>query len=115
MAAKSSNVFFALTGTANGAVTQYRAVGFNDAQATNLGQKVKGIAHTDASDGNIFPVDRMGILLWEAGDDLSIGASLTTDNQGRAVLAFDPSQHVFADALDSAAAAGEVIRVVNAG
>jgi len=127
----------ALTTAANGAVTARRAVGFDGAQATVQGQKILGIAHTDAADGELLALDAKGTAIVEAGAAINIGDSLIIDAQGRAIpttgnLAVaagatavsstaangeiltggDLPEYVFGDALEAAAGAGEFIEVV---
>lgn len=122
--------------TASGAVTANRLVGFNGAQASVAGQKVLGVAAARAADGETFTVHVGHTAMVEAGGVITVGASLTTDNQGRAVVAAalavasgatavtaaaangsaalsggDPPVFVFADALGAATAAGKLIPV----
>lgn len=126
----------ALTKVAIGAVTACRAVGFDGAQATVQGQKVLGVAHTDAADGSELTINTRGTAMIEAGAAIAVGESLIVDAQGRAIpttgnLAVaagatavtstaangeiltggDLPEFVFADALE-AAAAGEFIEVL---
>jgi len=126
-----------LTRPASGAITARRAVGFDGAQATVQGQKIMGIAHTDAADGEDLTLDVRGTAVIEAGAAINIGDSLIVDAQGRAIpttgnLAVaagatavsstaangeiltggDLPEYVFADALEAATAAGEFIEVL---
>lgn len=121
---------------ASGAVTANRLVGYNGAQATVAGQKVLGVAATKAANGETFTAHVGHTAMVEAGAEITVGASLTTDNQGRAVPATalaiaagatqvtsaaangataltggDPPVFVFADALEAASAAGKLIAV----
>lgn len=128
----------ALNVTAAGAVAKRRAVGFNGAQATVKGQKVLGVAHTDAVSGDTLTVDVAGTAIIEAGDAITVGQSLIVDTTGRAIpvtgsLAIvagavavtsaaangatalsggDMPEYVFADALEAAGAAGAFIEVL---
>lgn len=122
--------------TASGAVTANRLVGYNGAQATVAGQKVLGVSATKAADGETLTVHVGHTAMVEAGGVITVGASLTTDSQGRAVVATalaiatgatavtsaaangataltggDPPVYVFADALAAASAAGKLIPV----
>ena len=133
----SSITTLSLTTRAAGAVTARRAVGFDGAQATVQGQKILGIAHTDAADGDSLALDVRGTAVVEAGAAINVGDSLIVDAQGRAIpttgnLAVaagatavtstaangeiltggDLPEFIFADALESAAAAGEFIEVL---
>ncbi len=126
-----------LTKAASGAITARRAVGFDGAQAAVQGQKILGIAHTDAAAGDLVSIDAKGTAIVEAGAAINIGDSLIVDTQGRAIpttgnLAVgagatavtstaangeiltggDLPEYVFADALEAAAGAGEFIEVV---
>lgn len=131
---------------AAGAVTAYRAVGFGGAQATAAGQKVLGVAATDAADGDTFLAHTIGSAPVTSGAAIAVGDSLIVDTQGRAIPAAalavanptvdagavamtssaangavltqgaitgaDLPTYVFADALQAATGAGEVIEVL---
>jgi hypothetical protein len=70
-----------------GAVAEYRAVGFNGAQATVAGQKVLGIAEFGAANAQMVRVCRLGTAVAEAGAAIAIGAALAVDASGRVVTA----------------------------
>lgn len=72
---------------ASGAVSEYRAVGFNGAQATVSGQKVLGIAEHGAASGAYVRVCRLGTAVAEAGAAIAVGAALVCDTSGRVVTA----------------------------
>ncbi|MBF0461448.1 MAG: DUF2190 family protein [Magnetococcales bacterium] len=122
---------------ANGAVTEYRAVGFNGSQASVAGQKVLGASMTRAASGEALGVVTHGTAILEAGAAITLGQSLITDNQGRVVPTTgalsvatgavavtssaangailhggDWPEFVFADALQAAGGAGEFIEVL---
>ena len=126
-----------LTFHASGAVAAYRAIGFNDAQATVQGQKVKGVSNRAAADGEYADADTSGTTTAEAGGGFVIGASLIVDNQGRAIASTgslavkagatavtssaangailqggDAPEYVFADALETASGAGDLVEVL---
>ena len=132
-----SITLLSLTATASGAVTERRAVKFSGAQADTQGEKVLGVAHQGAADGKDFAVDVRGTAVIEAGAAIAVGESLIVDTQGRAIPATgslaivagatavtssaangqilegaDLPEHVFADALQAAAAAGDLIEVL---
>lgn len=134
---KQSITTLALAVVASGAVTAYRAVGFDGAQATTQGQKIMGIAHTDAADGDPLTVNTDGTVPVESGAAIAVGDSLIVDAQGRAIPTTgnlgvaaggttvtstaangevleggDLPEFVFADALEAASAAGEFIEVL---
>ncbi|HYW05011.1 MAG TPA: capsid cement protein [Gammaproteobacteria bacterium] len=129
-------VNLALTLTASGAVSKFRAVGFDGAQASTAGQKVLGVALYDAIDGTDFPIGVDDTVLVEAGAAINVGDALTVDAQGRAVPASQlevaaggtavtstaangailqgsvPPEYIFADALEAASGAGDIIEVI---
>lgn len=134
---KQSITTLALAVVASGAVTAYRAVGFDGAQATTQGQKIMGIAHTDAAAGDPLTVNTDGTVVVESGAAIAVGDSLIVDAQGRAIPTTgnlgvaagatqvtstaangeileggDLPEYVFADALEAASAAGEFIEVL---
>lgn len=101
-----------MTGTAPGAVTAHRAVGFNDAQASVAEQAVKGIAVSDATTGQAYPIKVMGTEIAETGAEITAaGIELITDNQGRVVPYVDGG-HIFARSLEAAGGAGEFIEIL---
>ncbi|CAK0772412.1 Lipoprotein [uncultured Gammaproteobacteria bacterium] len=126
-----------LTFTASGAVGSYRCVGFAGAQATAQGQKVAGVARYGVAAGEPFPVIASGTAIIEAGGNVSVGDSLISDSQGRAIkstgeiaikagvtavtsaaahgnilIGGDMPEFVFGDALMGASAAGNKIEVL---
>ncbi len=71
---------------AAGAITVYRCVGFDGAQATTQGQKVLGVARqAAAAAGEAIPVDSLGTAVIETGGAFAVGDSVICDNQGRAI------------------------------
>lgn len=80
-------VILALPCVANGAVQVYRGVGYNDAQATSAGQKIKGVARRSAANGTEFEVATIGSHPWESGGAIAVGAALVVDSSGRVVTA----------------------------
>jgi hypothetical protein len=134
----SQNIsILSLTLKANGNVAAYRAVKANGAQATVQGEKVIGVAEYAANSGKDVPVAVIGTAKVEAGAAFAVGASLIVDNQGRAIaktgnLAIaaggttvtssaangeiltgaDFPEYVFADALEAAGQAGDIVEVL---
>lgn len=131
-----SHSIFTDSFTASGAITAYRAVGFDGAEATAQGQKVAGVARTKAADGEQVAVDMIGTTIVEAGAAISAGDSLIVDSSGRAMpstgeisIASGATQvtstaangailtggelpeYIFADARADASAAGDLIEV----
>lgn len=126
-----------LTVTASGAVTEGRAVGFDGAQATTQGQKVMGVAVTDASSGEALAVVTHGTAVMETGAAVAVGDSVMVDTDGRAIpvtgalgvasgatpvtssaangailAGADLPEFVLGDALQAAAAAGAFIEIM---
>lgn len=98
---------------ASGAITEYRAVGFDGYQATVQGQKVLGVANRSAPLAAYVDVACIGTAVVEAGAAFAIGASLTVDASGRAITVATPAtDYVFADAIRAAGAAGEFVEVL---
>lgn len=126
-----------LTLVASSTVGESRIVGFDGAQATTQGQKVMGPSMTEAASGEVMAVVTQGTAIIETGAAISVGDSLITDSVGRAIpvtggltvatgavavtssaangailSGADLPEYVFADSLQSAAAAGEFIEVL---
>jgi hypothetical protein len=134
--AEQSRPTLTLTLKAAGVVARHRAVTFGGAQATVAGSKVAGIAATAAADGEHFAVNVGGSVVVESGGGFSAGAGLAVDSQGRAVAAAaltvasgatpvtstaangailtggELPQFVFADALETASGAGELVEAL---
>lgn len=125
-----------LTYIANGAVRAYRGIGYDDAEATVAGQKVKGVAQRAAAADEASDAVTSGTTVVETGGAFSVGDSLVVDAEGRAVAAggnlevgvgavamtssaangavltgADLPEYVFADALEASAGAGELREV----
>ncbi|MHB9021308.1 MAG: hypothetical protein ACYC3A_05735 [Halothiobacillus sp.] len=126
-----------LPGVASGVVAQYRAVGFNGAQATVQGQKVQGISHwAAAAAGDVLLIDCAGTAIAETGAVFAKGDSLIVDSQGRVIPSTGAlsvaagatavtstaangailtggnlPEYVFADALEASTAAGQFVEI----
>lgn len=134
---KQSNSIYTRTFRAAGAVVAHRLVTMAGAQATTQGEKVMGASAFDVDDTKLGVAEIIGTTVVEAGAAIGIGDSLITDSAGRAIpvtgnLAVtagatavtssaangeilegaDLPEFVFADALESASAAGEFIEVL---
>lgn len=94
---------------ANGAIAQYRGVGFNQAQATVAGQKVVGFARRPAAAGGELDVASKGTAIAETGAAIAVGAALTVDAQGRVVTAAALTVAAGATAVTSSAANGAIL------
>lgn len=108
----SSISILSLTVMAAGAISAGRAVGFDGAQATTLGQKVLGIARNDEVSGRHVSVMAKGVAIVEAAEAIAAGDELTVDADGNAIKPTLDAHHRFADALTSATAAGDKIEVL---
>jgi hypothetical protein len=87
MADKPSIQLLVLTGTAPGSVTAHRLVGFDDAQASVAGQKIKGVARSGAASGELYPIGAKGTDVVETGGAFAAGDDLVSDASGKAVKA----------------------------
>lgn len=130
-------VIHAETVIANGAVKAKHLVGFDGAEASVQGQKVMGVADTDAADGQALAVNVIGTAIVEAGAAIAKGDALIAGADGRAIpssgkLAVaagatqvtstaangeiltggEMPEYVFAEALQAADAAGKFIEVL---
>jgi len=76
-----------LTGLAPSGVTAHRFVGFDDAQASVAGQKIKGVARSNAASAENFPIGVKGTDIVETGGVFAIGDDVISDASGRAVKA----------------------------
>lgn len=134
---QQSSPLQSFTYRAAGAVAAYRGVGFDGVQATVQGQKILGVAQRAAAIGEDSDAVRSGSTVVEAGAAFAKGASLIVDAQGRAIAATgalavaagavavtssaangailtgaDLPEYVFADALEAAGAAGDLVEVL---
>jgi len=100
-----------LTVVASGAVTSHRFVGYDGAQA-GAGGAALGVSRTNADDGDEVPVDTVGTAIIESGAAISVGDSLESDADGRAVPDTAASNPQAARALESASAVGEPVEVL---
>lgn len=127
----------ALTYIATAAHAAYLAIGFNGAVASVAGQKVLGVAQRAGELNKANDVVTSGTTLVIAGAAFSKGASLIVDAQGRAIATNGPlsvaagatpvtssaangdvlegadlPEYVFADALEDASEAGDVVEIL---
>lgn len=74
------------------------------------GAKSLGTVAVDTEADNVAPVNVLGICLVTAGAAITVGAEVESDGDGQAItLAAGKSNGI---AMDAAAAAGDVIRIV---
>lgn len=91
------------------ALAQRRFVGL-DGKVCADGAKALGVAEVDTDAGNMAPANVLGILLVEAGASVAARAEVQSDAAGRAIAKTAGISNGIA--LDAAAGAGEVIRIV---
>lgn len=70
---------------ASGTVRARRFVGFNGAEMTVAGGKPLGVSRHAANNGEDLAVIVSGTVIVEAGAAISVGQTVGTDNQGRAI------------------------------
>lgn len=106
--------------TAGSAISIYRFVAFasGDSKYDHVGSaqaRMDGIsAEGVAADGDVFPmvIPNGAICKVEAGDAVSVGATVASDSSGRAITAVSGAGNWTAGiALTAAAAAGEIIEI----
>lgn len=98
---------------ASGEIRPCRYVGFDNAEISGRGDKVLGVAKYMAHSGDDLAVTLIGTASVEAGEAISRGQTLISDDQGRAVAATGASQeHICGYALNSAGSAGQFIEVL---
>lgn len=96
-----------LTVSPEAAVAAHRFVSFADAQAATQGMKVKGVTRAAIAAGDDGDIIVSGTALVELGADVTKGASLITDNAGKAMPATSALKIAAgATAVTSAAANG---------
>ncbi|MEQ8747346.1 capsid cement protein [Pyruvatibacter sp.] len=133
---RQSAIIQSLTFVASGAVRAFRGIGYDGAEADTQGQKVLGVSQRAAAAAEASDVAVTGTTVVEAGAAITLGDSLIVDAQGRAIpstgaLGLDAGatavtssaangdiltggdlpEYVFADALEAASAAGDLIEV----
>lgn len=105
---------------AGSAISIYRFVAFasGDSKYDHVGSaqaRMDGIsAEGVAADGDVFPMvlPNGAIVKVEAGDVVSVGATVASDSSGRAITAVSTANNWTAGiALTAAAAAGEIIEI----
>ena len=90
-------------------ITSRRFVGF-DGNFPAAGARPLGVAEIPADADSPVAVNVLGIMLVEAGAAITAGAEVQTDANGCAIAL--ASGTIAGVALDAAAAAGELIRIV---
>lgn len=93
-----------------GAVTAHRFVTPVGTQA-GAGINTLGVARTDGALGEMIPVDVLGTAVVEAGGAISLGATIKSDADGKAIV-WATSGAKVALALQPASAAGQLVEVL---
>jgi hypothetical protein len=106
----TSHEILTLSLTAATAVTRRRFVTSAGAQVSAQGARALGVSDFDASVGQVFPVNVLGLVRVEAAGPIAVGDQIQASANGRAeVLAAGFRQGV---CVTPAAAAGEIITFV---
>ena len=108
--AKTKQVLLATTVIAAGAWQPNRFVNFAGTQAA-AGEASLGVSTYEADQGDAAAVDVLGIATVEAGGAIAQGAQVSAGDQGLAVTQASTAV-VCGHALDAAAAAGDIIRIL---
>lgn len=131
-------VTLTLTKKSTSVIAANRAVTFAGAQASVQAEKIMGVARAPAAAiGDLVPVDVAGTVVMEAGSAITIGDAVIVDATGRAIPATgvlavavgavavtssaangailtggDGPEYILGDALEAAAAAGDLIEIL---
>ena len=81
-----------------------------EGEVTSVGEKAYGICDVETEEGQFAPVGITGILLIEAGGEITVGAEVTSDSEGKAIV-IGENQKSNGFSLD-AGTSGDVIRIV---
>ncbi|QOK96809.1 DUF2190 family protein [Ralstonia pseudosolanacearum] len=106
---KTQQICLTVSVLAATALTRLRFVGLAGGVCAG-GAKALGTAETNADAGEQAPVNTHGVLLVEAGAVIAAGTEVESDANGCAIAKNAGISNGFA--LDAAAAAGDVIRIV---
>lgn len=106
---KTEKILLAVTIAAAAALTRFRFVDFTG-NVASAGERPLGVATTDFDTGEQASVATHGEILVEAGAAIAVGAEVESDASGRAVT--KTTGVAFGVARDTAAAAGDIIRVL---
>lgn len=90
-------------------IEKQRFIGF-DGNYCQAGKKAHGVSDVEIEKGQLVPISVIGILLVEAGGAIPLGSKVTSDPNGKAVIA-TTNDEVNGWAVDTAST-GEVIRIV---
>lgn len=106
---KPQNVILTASVLAIADLSAQRFVGF-DGGVCAEGAKALGVAEVDTGSDNMAPANVLGVILVEAGAAIAAGVEVQADSQGRAITKAAGAANGIA--WDTAAAAGDLIRIV---
>ena len=106
---KTEKILLAVTIAAAVALSRFRFADYSG-NVASAGERVLGVPTTDFSAGEQASVTTHGEILVEAGAAIAAGAEVESDASGRAVT--KTTGVAFGVARDTAAAAGDIIRVL---
>ena len=95
--------------TAAGNLEKHRFVGFDGNHCT-AGAKALGVCDVETESGQLAPIGVLGIFLVEAAGNITAGAAVTSDANGKAVTVGN-NDEINGYSLD-AAQTGSIIRIV---
>ena len=87
-------------------LTKQRFVDFTGAICKS-GEKAYGICDVDTDSGQLAPIAVFGVLLVEAGDTIAVGDSISSDDEGKAVVTADGAE-INGYALDEGVSGGTI-------
>ncbi len=106
---KTQQVILTTSILAASALTARHFIGF-DGNACAVGAKALGVAEVNTDTNDMAPANVLGVMLVEAGAAITAGDEIQADATARAVTKTTGVSNGFA--WDSAAAAGDLIRIV---
>jgi hypothetical protein len=104
--ARIGNTVLSLGATAASAIAANRFVGFDDAQAGAVGQRVKGVADYAAAKGDPVALTAKGTAFVETGGVFAAGDLIISDALGRAIVSTANTDFVKGEALTASTAVG---------
>jgi hypothetical protein len=102
-----------VTKNAPGAIGKYLCVGFDGARAAVSGQKVLGIADTDAAQTDDYALTVLGPAPGISGAAFALGSKLITNAAGKLIAATGAAgEHAFCEAMEAATAADQQVQIL---
>jgi hypothetical protein len=99
-----------LTKVASGVVENRRFVLATGAQCTVAGSRAQGVSHEYAADTKSFALAVEGTTLVMTGGAITVGANVTTDVDGKAVVAV-ATNHINGIALAAQSEVGQLVEI----